>query len=62
MNLEEKARNYGKDNFYVISTQVSAEFGYKAGHNQCKSDLLQFLKSNPKASSASLIDHLEQMK
>lgn len=61
MNLEEKATNasmYGRNK----DESECLKFGFKQGYKECKSDLLQFLKANPKASIASLIDHLESLK
>jgi hypothetical protein len=35
---------------------------FKAGYNECKTDLIEFLKVNYKASVKDILKHLEELK
>lgn len=58
MNLEEKAiKEYGDD----IHLWARQRDGFKVGYTQCKSDLIEFLKVNHRASVKDILKHLDNL-
>lgn len=65
MNLEEKANKYGKlcdPCNETLEKQADIRQGYKKGYTQCKTDLIEFLKVNHRASVKDILKHLEHLK
>lgn len=60
MNLEEKAKNYSKQ--FVVEARQMCEFDYKNGFKDCKSDVIEFLTANQKATVKQVLEHLNGMK
>lgn len=61
MNLEEKATDYATNKYpsNQIERVNAAEVGFEAGYTQCKTDLIEFLKVNHRASVKDILKHLE---
>jgi len=49
-SLEEKAKKYSQKN-YSYSYQLDSSNDFKAGYKECISDLKEFIRVNPKATS-----------
>lgn len=65
MNLEQKANKYGEKCDpcnETLEKQADIRQGFKRGYNECKSDLIEFLKVNYKASVKDILKHLEDLK
>lgn len=63
MNLEEKANNANAYNVFGKGGEKSVAFndGFLSGYNECKTDLIEFLKVNYKASVKDILKHLENL-
>lgn len=59
MNLESKADEYAINNTF---TNRKTQTVFKAGYNECKSDIIQFLRVNSKATVKQVLEHLNGMK
>jgi len=60
MNLEEKAYKYAEK--FKINEQHYSEIDFKSGYHECKSDIQEFIKANPKASVKQILEYLEGVK
>lgn len=61
MNLEEKAKKmhaYGRNK----TERLNIEFGFRSGYNECKSDLTEFIRANPKSTVNQILEYLEGIK
>jgi hypothetical protein len=62
MNLEQKANKH-TDLQYPMGVEREYPIeDFKAGYNECKTDLIEFLKVNYKASVKDILKHLEELK
>jgi hypothetical protein len=58
MKLEEKANEYGNKR----KNCITAKLGFLDGYKECKTDIIDFLNANQKATVKQVLDHLNQMK
>lgn len=58
MNLEEKAKDEFNDHVEFCHQK---RYGYRFGYRQCKTDLIEFLKVNHRASVKDILKHLEDL-
>lgn len=62
MNLEEKANNH-VDLQYPMGVEREYPIeDFKAGYKACKTDLIEFLKVNHRATAEQILKHLEELK
>lgn len=60
MNLEEKAK---RESIGLPQSQKHIfRTGFETGYNECKSELIEFLQANQKATVKQVLEHLNQMK
>lgn len=65
MNLEQKANKYGEKCDpcnETLEKQADIRQGFKRGYNECKSDIIDFLNANQKATVKQVLEHLNGMK
>lgn len=75
MNLEEKANSY-LDKVGLVNDEhnrkilldllelfvVCCKKDFTAGYNECKADLTEFIRANPKSTAEQILNHLEEQK
>lgn len=63
MNLEVKAEEYVKSVGYEKPEDAKyCIIDFTAGYNECKTDLIDFIKANPKSTAEQILKHLEELK
>lgn len=62
MNLEEKANQYSIRVMNTGFEQRMPRTDFSAGYRECKSDLTEFIRANPKATAEQILKHLEDIK
>jgi len=68
MNLEEKAKKYSSEmvsegEHFLNEKELKeyCETDFEAGYNNCKSDLIAFIKANPKSTAEQILKHLDSL-